>query len=109
MVPGSGPGAKRGLSQPSPVYCAVRVEDPGTKMTHHFLVDRLTGLNELVSDIIGADQMYAECDKHLTYYRFASRNTAGEADFQQARLDELRLTISAERSERRLLFLHRTS
>src|ERR1700722_3927624 len=76
--------AESGLGQFAAVHSAVVVENLAAEMRDYLVVNVLSGLHELVGDLVRLNEVRAESDQHLSDYGFSGCDPAGEANFQQA-------------------------
>jgi hypothetical protein len=78
--------SESGFGKLGTVDGAVGIENARSEDSHNFVVNRLARLHQLVSDVVGLNQVRAAGHEHFAHDRLAARDAAGEADFQQRAL-----------------------
>jgi hypothetical protein len=76
-------GSESRLRQTGTIYPAVWIKNLIAKMPHHFLINALTWLHELMGNRVGLNKVRAEGNKYLAHAGFSCRDPARESDFQQ--------------------------
>jgi hypothetical protein len=77
--------SKRSFGEASSVHSAIRVQDLDTEVAYHLLINCLAWLHELMSDLVGLNQLSTERYKHFSHHRFARGDAARQANFQHVR------------------------
>ncbi len=76
-------GSEGSFREFGPVDGPIRVEDRRAEASNNFFIDRAARLHEFVRNGIGLDEMGSEFYEHLADRRFAARNAASQAEFEQ--------------------------